>query len=544
MLTSDMIQKMNAITGKNVPLNPSATPSRSDEVRSIAQKAQSAPTPTETSPADEIGAQAEGGLDQIKEGLSGGEDGSLLKEGEAGLKVASGAASIISSPLAPVIKPVGDVISWLGDKIGSTKAAQDFVTQHPDAANALQRIATDASNAANVAGTVAGGAEAVEGASIPDKTPELPEGPQGPPDGGTDPGAAALAAKVKGVASEWEKPTTVPKATFNKARAVLAKDPSIPQFLAEQKLSPFQHVENGNYSTTDTAESLRDTAGQMSTEALRPSLQMADYSTPKTAIADIMDEATKQAEKDPNITADDKEAIDALLAKKGEALSRANPDGMSLTNMHDGKITYAKNGGYSPVKSAADNNGATANRAIASAMQKMVEDKAPEGVPVKAFNEYLSKYYKGADYLDALHTKKAPISVTQNVLHKVAEVAGAVVGHGVGGGVLGGVGGYMIGGALEHAVENLVGPARHSFLSNLEITNPEAFTKVQEYLQKQGSGGGMLRLKAPEDGHGVIRLGPSTEPGPSVAPYAKKNTLPVPDPKTGRMMRTYNSSPQ
>lgn len=353
---------------------------------------------------------------------------------------------------------------------------------------------------------------------------------------------AETAVKVQRVADEWTKPTVPGKASnpasFNKATDVLATSPNTPTFLAEQKLSPAQHIENGRYATADSATALRDTAGKMSSDALRPSLQQADYITAKTPVAEVVKNAIAEARKDPNITPGSLETVIRNINKEGGALQRKFPDGMSLENMHDNKITYAKNGGYKPT-SIADNNTATMNRNIASSLQRLVETKAPKDIPVEDFNKYMSQYYKAADYLDELNTKKAPVSLLQNVAHRAAQVVGAGVGHTVGGGILGGVGGYMIGGALEHALENLALPMRDAFLKNLKITKPEVYQKVVDFIGQEDAARA-TRLALPE---GAIQLGSEADTS-GVKLIPAKKSLPTANPDTGRMQKTYTSTPE
>ena len=455
---------------------------------------------------------------------------------------ATGAAGNIGNLLADISQKIG--LMSPEQRAAYDKANADFANS--ESGKTTTNVADTLNSLGNIANTILGAkgavstAEAVPAAVAKVKGAITPEPP--PPGAAEVKVKAQTATKIKGVADTWAKPTTINSTAYNGARAVLAKDPTIPKFLAEQGVNPWAHIENERYATADTAQALRDTAGKMSNDTLRPSLQMADYSTPKTSVADVVKTAIKENTKDPTQTAGDREAIIRNITKEGAALQRKFPDGMSLTDIHDNKITYSKNAGYSPMKSASDNNLATGNRSISSALQHTLESKAPSGVPVEDFNGYLSQYYKAADYLDALNNKKAPVSLGQNIAHRGAQVLGAVAGHGIGGGILGGVGGYVIGGALEHALEHLSNSARGSFLSNLEVTNPEAFTKVREYLTKQNSGAnGMLRL--PAAGKDTpIPLGPdSVTPKPTVAPYAAKAKLPVANPKTGRMTRVYTS---
>lgn len=172
-LTPQIIQAMNAATGRNVPVSPSAPPSRANQVRALANTAsnQTQPPTVQTSasdplasvhiggnangdPVQEIGNQVKSGVAQIEKGTSSGSGNSLLKESEAGMGVAAGAASILTSPLAPLFKPVGAAVGGIGDKVSNLPQVQKFATS-PAGADAT-RVAQDVSNTASVVGTVAG----------------------------------------------------------------------------------------------------------------------------------------------------------------------------------------------------------------------------------------------------------------------------------------------------------------------------------------------------------------------------------------------------
>lgn len=350
------------------------------------------------------------------------------------------------------------------------------------------------------------------------------------------------ASQIKSVADDWQKPATVNKPAFNKARAVLEKSPDTPKFLAEHGLNPLEHLENGQYVTSDSAQALRDTAGKMSGDTLRPSLQMADYTTPKTPIAEIEKRAIETVGKDSETTAADKNAVIKAIKSEAEALKEEHPDGVGLTDMHDNKITYSKNAGYSPIKDPAANIKATANRSISSVFQRLIEEKAPADVPVRDFNAHLSQFYKAADYLDAINGKTAPVSALQKVVRGAAKFGGAALGGHFGGGVVSEFAGYQIGKALEAALENMTNPMRATFLRNLKVTNPEAFSKVSEYIsQQEAEAAGRPLLNAGEEGFkNPIPLGPKTgESSVKIVP-AKKNPVSV-NPKTGKFQTSYSS---
>lgn len=452
--------------------------------------------------------QAEGGVNQIAQNYQDAKNATNpLSKTEAGMGMLAGGISAATAPLAPAIKPVMDAAQWLGEKIGNTKLAQDLVTQHPEIASAISRTATDVGNTSAVLGTAMGAPEMIKGIpdtisrlgdaqshitntvkDIPTNVVQSIKGTPPTPEEMAANQAAARAAKVKGIADTWQKPTTINNTSYAKARAVLAKDPSTPQFLAEQGLNPYGHIENERYATADTADALRDTAGHMSSDTLRPSLQAADASgeVEKTPVSEIVKDALANLGKDKGVTPADMNTAQQHINTEGSALAEKYPDGMNLTDLHDNKITYAQNSGYSPIKDPATNLKATANRSLSSVLGDAVESKAPAGIPVKDFNSYLSKYYKGADYLDALDGKKAPVSTLSYLARKGGQLMGVGVGHLVGGGILSDVIGYQVGGALEHAVENMAGHARGQFLENLQKTNPDAYTKVQDYLNSHG----------------------------------------------------------
>jgi hypothetical protein len=497
--------------------------------------------PSGFNPLGDIASAAKGGIDYGIQGYEKARTASnplQLLEGSA--QLGAGFIGALASPLAPILKPVGQVIDAATQPIQNNPAVQQFAMS--PAGEATSRVAEDVSNLDAIAGFAAAPEAAVPGLktlknlATPKAVPVTPE-------------ITAAAAKAKSdavatsLAKEWQAPAQVNKPAFNKPRAVLEKDPNTPVFLGKQGIDPRAHIEDGKYTTTDTADALRDTAGKMSTDTLRPSLQMADYVTPKTPVSELEQAAINQARKEPHVTAGDLESIISNIRKEAAALKTKYPDGMNLTEMHDNKITYAKNGGYSPIKSAADNNTATGNRAFGSALGQAVETKAPASVPVKDFNSYLGSYYKAADYLDTLNGKTAPTSLVQDFMRAGAKFGGAAVGSHFGGGIVSAFAGYSIGRAIEHALENMPNPMRGPFLRNLQMTNPEAFTKVQEYLHAQTSGNtGTPRLPAPR----FVPLGSETKPAPvsSVRSVPAQKGLPNTNPKTGKIQSTYTSTPK
>ncbi len=484
------------------------------------------------------------GIQQAQQGQEQGANATNpLQLVEGGTKLFAGAINAVAAPLAPVLAPVGTAVNAVADQISNNKTIQNIAMSK--GGEVASRVAEDVGNLATVAQLPLAaklGAEAktnAEAKALELKNKPIVETPK--------PIDTVTQTQLKGVAEDWKKPTLENTAGFDKARAVLAKDPETPQFLAEQGLNPFSHIEDGKYNTESSAIKLRDTAGKMSRDTLRPSLQMADYTTPKTAVDEITSPSIKQASENYAVTPDDMEAIQKKIDSKVQSLQRKYPNGMSLTDMHDEGITFNQNGGYSPVKDPAVNNNAIANRALGTSLKQMVVDKAPADVPVKEFNQYLSKYYRAADYLDTLDGKKAPVSIGQSIARNVAKFGGAKLGSMIpgAGDIISTFAGYQLGKALEHALENMTNPMRDSFLKNLSITNPEAFKKVSSYISQQEVQSAILPRLPSGDVNGVPTIIPAQaeadKSGIQVIPA--KKTLPTANPKTGRMQTTYTSTP-
>jgi hypothetical protein len=561
-LTSQQIQQMNQLTGLNKPATPAqaTNQSRIQQLQEIAKANTPAPQQRPAIADVAIGA-AKTGASFLEQGDVLGTMSRLQKGDTTDLNPNKITAAIgAADPLKTMHSLAGEPQFGVEAPVEPSKAP-DWTGLSPadraqanEPTNYAQKVGqTAAIVAANVAPFAKEAMPAIKetAGNIKESLTPKPLSPEEMAASKASDVAAqkqVTAGKVQKVADEWAKPTIPGKASnpasFNKATAILEKSPDTPKFLAEQKLAPSNHIENGRYATADSADAMRETAGKMSRDTLRPSLQMADYAVPKTPVAEIQKTAIANATKDTSLTAGEREAVIRNINKEAQALQRSNPDGLSLTDMHDSKITYAQKGGYRPDKSALDNNIATANRNLSSALGDAVETKAPKDIPVHEFNQYLTKYYKAADYLDALNTKTAPVSLLQNVAHRGAQVIGAAVGHSVGGGILGGVGGYMIGGALEHAIENMALPMRDSFLRNLKITNPEAYTKVAEFIGKQEAERA-TRLALPEGkalgtSENPHIVAPTDTSGVQMIPASK--TLPTANPKTGRMQKTFQSS--
>lgn len=430
-------------------------------------------------------------------------------------KVGSGFIQSAFSPYAAPLKPVSNATNYAADKISNNPVVQRF--SNSKVGQIVAQGAGDVVNYSNIAGAVGGAMEAPHATNIANNglntfadsaKPGLNAVKNDVISGVNKVGEVPKQIRtglenkyIKQATTEWNKPATVTKPAYNKATEIFnrakTQGNNIGETLVKNKINLSDHIENGAYSTAETAENLHNDAIKLSNEMLRPSLEKANFSTPKTPVKEVIKTATDNINKNKGLTPEMKVTLIGQLQKTQEALESQFPEGMSLTDLHDEKIVRDINSKYSPVGDIATNNEAIKNKAIADSSRKTLEAKAPKEVPVEQFNAELAKQHQAANYLEALNGKKVPVSLGSRIAKTSAKVLGAAVGQGLGGGILGGVGGYHIGGMVEGLLENLPNPIKNSFIKNLEATNPEAFTKLQNYLKYSP---GQLLLPAPRFG--------------------------------------------
>ena len=196
------------------------------------------------------------------------------------------------------------------------------------------------------------------------------------------------------------------------------------------------------------------------------------------------------------------------------------------------------------------------------ALRISVEDNAPDTLPVHEVNQDLSKAFGAADYLDALHAKKAPVTLVQTIARGVAKFGGAAIANHlpfVGGELISDFAGYQVGKYIENALENMSKPGRANFLANLQKYEPESYASLQKFIDTNNAGnphiprlpegtptvpvqapipmGGANSQLQKIDASGKLVY--PTQEAPQLIPA--KRGLPAQDPKTGKMKRVYTS---
>lgn len=365
--------------------------------------------------------------------------------------------------------------------------------------------------------------------------------------------------------ADWTKPTENPSAQYRGAKGVFdreaGKGHNVAETLVKEKIPLADNITGGKYNTEETANAIRESTAKFSHDTIRPSLEMADYSEPKTPLEDVVTSAKKNINSDKSLTAGNKKTLLKNLEEERQALEEKYPEGMSLTDMHDEKITYGSNTKRDMVTgNVGTNNEATKNEAFRDAFKNIVETKAEKhGIPVGEFNKELGKRFSAADYLDALHGKKVPTGLKAYVAKKAGQVAGLALGKATGGGILADVIGYQAGGAIENTFQNMSNPLKAMVLNNLKQTNKPAFEAMTKWLGEQEAE--RLSMKALPAGSKLgteknpIPMGGKTKEGFQVSPSGEKTPIPSPTkavpatkfptsqhPKSGKFQKTYSSS--
>lgn len=462
-----------------------------------------------------------------------------------GSEVATGAGlagDITSLPFEAIGGAVGAVIPQQIKQAAGTalQGTADAITNNPSALNALNTInnLVDAhpqvaellkglgTTALNVSGE--GGAEGVAKAgteavgNVTDKIGDI-IGPTEPP-----PPADLAAQHQVSLTKDWQAPSEINKSAYNNARKVLAKDPDAPTTLAKMGINPSAYISEGNFDTQELGQEIRQAAGDESSQQLRPALQLADHYTTPRPISEVQADAVSMVKKDRSLTRGAKRRVISNIQNETSAMSEEYPNGLTLTNSHDEKISYGLNSGFSPIKDPVADNLSTANRYLSSALQKDVELRAPASLPVHEVNADLTKAYRAADYVEALHTKKAPVTFAQTAARFGAKFGGATIArHVIGGDIISDFAGYQIGKYIESALENMSRPGRAQYLANLEKYEPDSFQALQDFISKNKSGNPEIpRLKAPVEPVSPLNNGlPISLPAESPSTIGTRETL-------------------
>lgn len=291
----------------------------------------------------------------------------------------------------------------------------------------------------------------------------------------------------------FAKPTTENAPAYRKATDIYNNAKSQGTDLSKEAINNgVTHdkiIEGGKYNTVDTADSVRADAMKTSHDLMRPALAAAEPGVERVPIAEVRASMLQEINNIPKTQVTDAERATMrarVMKEYGDTspAAVAHPNGYSLTDLHDNKISTGSNGKYRPNGTMADNLRANQSRQESTAFRKLLEEKAPAELKIKEFNKAIQQKFQLADYLEALHGKKVPQTVVSRAVDLLGKVTGATVGSKLGGG-LGGVAGYHLGGVLFDSFERLPNPLKAYYLNSIEKTQPEIFAAFKKYLGDQ-----------------------------------------------------------
>ncbi len=121
---------------------------------------------------------------------------------------------------------------------------------------------------------------------------------------------------------------------------------NIPEELVKNKIELSKNTTDGKFDTAETAASLREDAGKLSQDMVRPALAKADLTTPPTPVSEISKEVLSRFDSEARGTPDSIKAQRAKIVSQLKGLEKKHPDGMSLTELHDAKIDFSKESKY------------------------------------------------------------------------------------------------------------------------------------------------------------------------------------------------------
>lgn len=189
------------------------------------------------------------------------------------------------------------------------------------------------------------------------------------------------------------------------------------------------------------------------------------------------------------------------------ANARANPNGYSLTALHDGRIVSMANGKFTPgISTAPSVLKAKLSRLEGTGFKDIFDATLPKNTGIEGVRREFEENFLLADYLDALNMKKVPEGVVKKAVRLFGRAAAATVGGKIGG-FPGAILGSQYGDMLFASFEALPNPLKKAVLNRLKAEKSPAFEVLDKFMKaSKAEREAMLALPAA----GESSLGPSS----------------------------------
>ena len=605
MAINPMFSKFDQILGKTTPTPTDGAPatSRADEIRALAKKAQEKTTPQTPSLGSRISTDIQKRGDAYYGAITGtseeSKDENFITRGVQGAAQAFGGVMDIGSeilkslndnakkasekqnenlqkqgikPATPITAPQGlkDYVENVKGGLGMANEElgtilNDWATKHPDAGKALVTALKTTGATGEIAGTIAmadvGGmglnkvpvlgtkveeiipntletAKKVTNVTelIPSQEKAINQLEQTYSDimSGTTPGKKNIA-KIESKTEALNKAGTEGKTPMR----TLAEDGVIPN-QSGTKIDTFNQAQQYREKITP----LRD--------ANRLALKEAGLSTAPISLDALEAKAIEFARTPENINAGRFSSMQKDIQDSFKELRIHYPDGnIPLSIVDDIKSARWDNVFKNKGLIESDVLKKNSEYSIAKSMQKTIEETVTKaGNPeVAQLNRVIGDKLEASKFLEDLNGKTIKGG---RLLKYLTTGIGASFGHTIPGKILGAMGGNLVGDLVLS--NTIASPIKRFLLRNLEVTNPESYTKTIEWLSKQNLDR-ETRLLLPAPKEGALPLGGETftggkvdasgnpiiptQQGARIVP-AEKNPVSM-NPQTGKFQTTYSS---
>lgn len=306
------------------------------------------------------------------------------------------------------------------------------------------------------------------------------------------------------------KPTTVPGTTYREATNIYkdAKNRGVElgKVASDNKIYTTDLQVDGKWTTQDAVSALRKETMGISHDLIRPALEIAEPGVERIPLSKIKEDMIANIKNIPktHITDAERQKLISNITNEfspGSAADIAHPNGYSLTDLHDNKISTSNNVIYKTLApTIQDNLSNTYYKTQSKVFKKLLEKTAPPELKIDLLNKEFEKRFILADYLEKLNGKKVPTSLFQKAAKTGGKIAGATLG-GSTGNIFGAFGGYHAGALAMDTFINASNPVKTAYLRSIEKTQPEIFQAFKDYFGENNITKLMLsgkRLQLPE----------------------------------------------
>lgn len=493
------------------------------EARYGASPTGSAPKSFLGSIVDKVKTAARSGFQQGMEGYQQAVDApNPLQLLEGSVKMGAGAINTVYSPLAPLFAPLGKVVNAVSDKISDIPAVQRFATSK--AGKATSRVAEDVANLSTLASVVP--ATKVAPNISKSVTSAASKGFSKTATAGREGAINSLERNIR-LAAEG---TITPKKFLAKSEA-RGKDPV--RYLAERNIEPV--VRDGKMQTVEQADKLNVSAQPLN-QHLDMALAEVEPGVAKTPLETLRSKALASASDVKNVTETARKQITDAINHEFDLMKQKGSD-LTLRQINAFKRTQWGATKFDATKPYQGD----AQYLMGKAAKQTIEDTVPkDAFSVHELNSHIGDIYDAEKFLRTLDGK----AVKGGRLGKYSgRILGGMIGTAASGHPIGTFLGTLGGdGVVEILQRNTFSnPLKRMILSNIQRTNPAAYTQVLDYIKKAG----LERetrplLPAPS----YTPMGPKTPAQSSVQSVpATKGPVGV-DPGSGQFKKTFLSMPK